>query len=168
MVWWRCEMLVLPPGPAYEHAGVGREATGLWSPYGCAPTGRFHDQIDTMGLGERADTHGVDLIMQTRVWHGRDRCEVWVSALGRAFRRISDGSPGVDRCEIAAIALVRAIVRISNRSPAADPPRSSSSPSVGAFWLYERHFGPDLARESAVRSAGAPGVSGASGASAGT
>jgi hypothetical protein len=39
---------------------------------------------------------------------GLDRCEVRLSALGRAFRRISDGSPVVDRCEIAGIALGRA------------------------------------------------------------
>jgi hypothetical protein len=46
---------------------------------------------------------------------------VRLSAPGKAFRRISDGSTGVDRCEIAGIALVWALARISERSPVADP-----------------------------------------------
>jgi hypothetical protein len=32
------------------------------------PQSRFHDQIDTMGLGSAADTHGVDLIMKASGW----------------------------------------------------------------------------------------------------
>jgi hypothetical protein len=33
---------------------------------------RFHDQIDAMGLGERSNTHGVDMIMHTG-WVARAR-----------------------------------------------------------------------------------------------
>jgi hypothetical protein len=44
--------------------------------------------------------------METGGAAGLDRCEVRLSGLGGAFRRISDGSTVVDRCEIAVNALV--------------------------------------------------------------
>jgi hypothetical protein len=40
---------------------------------------------------------------------GLDRCEVRLSALGGAFRRISDGSTGLDRSEIRLPALAEAV-----------------------------------------------------------
>jgi hypothetical protein len=54
------------------------------------------------------------MTMQTQVRPGLDRSDVWPSALGEAFRRISDGSSGVDRSEVAVNALVRALVQISD------------------------------------------------------
>jgi hypothetical protein len=46
----------------------------------------------TPQVSEKANTEGVDMTMQTQVRPGLDRAEVWLGALGGAFRRISDGS----------------------------------------------------------------------------
>jgi hypothetical protein len=94
-------------------------ATGSGAGRGRRANRTFHDHVDVTGLGERSETDVVDMTMQTQVRPGLDRSEVWLGALGRAFRRISDGSSGVDRSEDAGNALVRAPSRISVRSPAA-------------------------------------------------
>ena len=52
--------------------------------------------------------------------------------------------PELDRSEVAGNALERALIPISDRSPAVDR-------AAEAFWLYERHFRPDLLNEGAVR-----------------